>query len=378
MPLDIDPRKVPIVLLYNLDPSWTSREKEEVTLLSSQLGQAVSQVGHPVALVPVSDSDLEATLRPFNPSSHIVFNWCENLPATPRSESLVAQILESLGFAFTGAGERALTLAQDKRAMKEILSKAGIPTPAWRLYNQPQADGWNQFPAIVKAANEHSSEGLTRESVVMNEKELSARVAYVLKTYDQPALLEDFIDGREFHVSLWGNGTIDMLPPVEMDFSQFKDVHDRLCTYESKFVPGSAHYEGIHTLIPAPLDPEDLYTLNQVCQAAYRAIGCRDYGRIDVRIRDGIFHVLDVNPNTDISADASMACAAELAGYSYGETGSRIVRLAANRHPAWGRESGDIGSGLPTITIEGGESWEKSSTHPRLKSSGKRGRPGGP
>ena len=103
MPLDIDPRKVPIVLLYNLDLSWTSREKEEVTLLSSQLGQAVSQVGHPVALVPVSDSDLEATLRPFNPSSHIVFNWCENLPATPRSESLVAQILESLGFAFTGA-----------------------------------------------------------------------------------------------------------------------------------------------------------------------------------------------------------------------------------------------------------------------------------
>ncbi|MFH1912516.1 MAG: ATP-grasp domain-containing protein [Pseudomonadota bacterium] len=376
MPLDIDPQKVPVVLLYNLDPSWTSQEKEEATLLSSQLGQAVSQVGHPVAMVPVSDSDLSAALRPFDPSSHIVFNWCENLPATPRSESLVAQILESLGFVFTGAGGRALTLAQDKRAMKEILSKAGIPTPTWRLYDRPQADGWNRFPAIVKAANEHSSEGLTRESVVMNEEELSARVAYVLKTYDQPALVEDFIDGREFHVSLWGNGTIDMLPPAEMDFSQFKNVHDRLCTYDAKFVPGSESYEGIKTLLPALLGADDLRTLKRVCQAAYRAIGCRDYGRIDLRIRDGVFYVLDVNPNADISADASLACAAELAVYSYGEMGSRIVRLAANRHPGWGRGSGDIGSGLPAI--EGWESWEKSSTHPRLKSSGKRGRPGGP
>jgi D-alanine-D-alanine ligase len=136
-------------------------------------------------------------------------------------------------------------------------------------------------------------------------------------------------------VSLWGNGTIEMLPPAEMDFSQFKDVHDRLCTYESKFVPGSRHYEGIHTLLPAPLSPKEMRLLREVCRAAYRTIGCRDYGRIDIRIRDGVFHVLDVNPNADISADASLACAAEMAGYSYGETGSRIIRLAAKRHPAW-------------------------------------------
>jgi D-alanine-D-alanine ligase len=335
MPLDIDPRKVPVVLLYNQDPSWTPHEKSEVDLLSSQLGQAVSGVGHPITLLPVSDSDLPAALRPFDPGSHIVLNWCDNLPAIPKSEPLVVRILESTGFAFTGAGASALELSQDKRAMKEILSRAGIPTPAWRLYDRPESNGWKQFPAIVKAANEHCSEGLTRESVVMNKTEMHARIAYVLDAFRQPALVEDFIDGREFHVSLWGNGVIEMLPPAEMDFSQFKDVHDRLCTYESKFVPGSIHYEGIHTLLPAPLSPEEMQRLRDVCQAAYRAIGCRDYGRIDVRIRDGVFHVLDVNPNADISADASLACAAELAGYSYGETGSRIVRLAANRHPAW-------------------------------------------
>lgn len=335
MPLDIDPRKVPVVLLYNQDPSWTPQEKSEVDLLSSQLAQAVSGVGHPITLLPLSDSDLPAALRPFDPGTHVILNWCENLPAIPKTESLVTRILESLGYAFTGADAAALERSQNKRILKEILNRAGIATPAWRLYESPETNGWKQFPAIVKAANEHCSEGLTRESVVMNETEMKARIAYVLDRFRQPALVEDFIDGREFHVSLWGNGVIEMLPPAEMDFSQFKDIHDRLCTYESKFVPGSRHYEGIHTLLPAPLGPEEMHRLRDVCQAAYRAIGCRDYGRIDVRIRDGVFHVLDVNPNADISEDASLACAAELAGYSYGETGSRIVRLAANRLPAW-------------------------------------------
>ena len=333
MQQNIDPRKVPVILLYSQEPSWTPQEKAEVEELTCQLGQAVSGVGHPVTLLPLYDNDLPATLQSFDPRSYIILNWCESLPDIPKSESLVVRILESKGFVFTGADSSALERAQDKRIMKEILQRAGIQTPAWRVCKHPTANGWKQFPAIVKAANEHCSEGLTRESVVMNETELQTRITYVLDTFRQLALVEDFIDGREFHVSLWGNSFIEMLPPAEMDFSEFKDVHDRLCTYESKFVPGSVYYEDIHTLLPAPLTPAEMHSLYNVCQAAYRVIGCRDYARIDVRLRNGIFHVLDVNPNADISADASLACAAEEAGYSYGETGSRIVCLAANRHP---------------------------------------------
>jgi D-alanine-D-alanine ligase len=151
-------------------------------------------------------------------------------------------------------------------------------------------------------------------------------------------LVEDFIDGREFHVSLWGNGRIEMLPPAEMDFSGFSAVKDRLCTYDSKHCPGSRHYEGIHTLLPAPLSATELASMEEVCRRAYRAIGCRDYGRIDLRARDGAFYILDVNPNADISMDASLACAAEVAGHSYGQAGSKVVWMAAHRHPIWGRE----------------------------------------
>jgi D-alanine-D-alanine ligase len=124
-----------------------------------------------------------------------------------------------------------------------------------------------------------------------------------------------------------------------MDFSFFNEVNDRLCTYESKHVPQSIHYQKIQTLLPAPLSEDELWTIEHVCRTVYMATGCRDYARIDLRSQNGTFYVLDVNPNADISIDASLACAAEVAGYSYGEMGSRLVRLAARRHPIWGRQS---------------------------------------
>lgn len=337
MPLDIDPQEIPVLLLYNIDPSWTRDEKEEVSSISSQLSQAISAAGHPTTLVPVFNVNVPQALYPYDPTANIVFNWCEGIPGIAHSEAMVARILESMGFTFTGAGSSALAHAQDKCCVKHTLHRANIPTPEWRLYKRAEAGRWNQFPAIVKAANEHCSEGITRESVVTTEAELIRQIRFVLATYHQPALVEDFIDGREFHVSLWGNGHIAMLPPAEMDFSLFGDIHDRLCTYDSKCVPGSIHYENIRTLLPSPLSQDELQTLEHIARDAYKAMGCRDYARIDVRSRNGTFYVLDVNPNADISADASLAGAAELAGYSYGETGSRIVRLAAKRHPVWGQ-----------------------------------------
>jgi D-alanine-D-alanine ligase len=120
-----------------------------------------------------------------------------------------------------------------------------------------------------------------------------------------------------------------------MDFRAFPDVHDRLCTYDSKFTPGSRPYEQIGLLLPAPLQEAELAALQTVALAAYQALGCRDYGRLDIRLRGGVFYVLDINPNCDISPDASMALAAAVRGYSYGAMLSRIVNLAARRHPVF-------------------------------------------
>lgn len=298
------------------------------------LEKAIRAEGHPVTNVPVYDSNLVSRLKEYHPDRYIVLNWCEEIPGIPFSEAMVAETLESLGFVYTGSDARVLALSWDKGRVKRSLRDSGVPTPAWRLYHDLETDGWNTFPAIVKPAGEHASLGVSREAVALNPEKLRARIAYVLETFRQPALVEDFIDGREFHVSLWGNHSVEMLPPAEMDFSAFKDVQDRLCTFDSKFKPGSRHYDQIQLRLPALLGEEEVSALEQVAQAAYRVVGCRDYARLDIRLREGVFYVLDVNPNPDISSDTSLACAAEVAGYSYGAMLSKMIHLAADRHPA--------------------------------------------
>lgn len=346
VPVDIVTEQIPVVLLYNVNPQWTQAEKEEVITLSTQLGHALIEMGFPTVFVPIADDDIASHLHAFDPSEHIIFNWCEGLPGIDHSEWLVAKRLEMLGFTYTGADSDALALAQDKFRVKAILDQKGVPTPAWHIYHAGEEScAWTQFPAIVKPMNEHCSAGITRDSVVLNPDELSARIPFILENYQQPAIVEDFIDGREFHVSVWGDEKLFVLPVAEMDFSFFKNVKDRLCTYDAKFIPGSDPYEKIETLLPAPLTDGELQALEKVCCDAYRALGCRDYARMDIRLRDNTFYVLDVNPNADISIDASMACAAEIAGISYGQMGGTIVRMAASRHPVFGRMSGVPASG---------------------------------
>jgi D-alanine-D-alanine ligase len=115
-------------------------------------------------------------------------------------------------------------------------------------------------------------------------------------------------------------------------------VHSRLCTYESKFVSESEQYRNIKTLLPAPLSERELREVEQVCRAAYALMGCRDYARIDMRMKDGLFYILDINPNADIYPDTSTVLAAEFAGYTYNDFLKRLVLLAAERHPKWESE----------------------------------------
>lgn len=322
-----------VIVLHNLDAGWEPSDLKNALEEIGNLEAAIRSEGHPVTDVPVFDSDLASRLRDFRPEEHIVLNWCEGFPGIPFSEAMVAQSLEALDFVYTGSAPEILAMSWDKGEVKRLLKNSAIPTPAWRLYHNLETDGWRTFPAIVKPAREHASSGVTSESVVLGPEKLRARIAYVLDRFKQPALVEDFIDGREFHVSLWGNSSVEMLPPAEMDFSAFKDVQDRLCTFDSKFKPGSRHYDQIRLSLPAALTGEEHQILERVAQAAYRVMGCRDYARLDIRLRDGVFYVLDVNPNPDISSDTSMACAAEVAGYSYGAMLSQMVNIAAHRRP---------------------------------------------
>jgi D-alanine-D-alanine ligase len=329
--------KLPIILLFNLDPSWLPNEISETQSLARELETALTSIGHPTTIVCLENEALETKMADFDPDQSIVFNWCEELPGIPRSGHMVAEKLEEMGFVYTGTDSRALQFCQNKPSVKERLYLNNIPTPNWTVCENASVLDWDCFPAIVKPAYEHCSFGITHEAVVHTQQELKEQASRTTTMFRQPVLVEDFIDGREFHVTIVGNGKLQVFPIAEMDFSAISEDRGRLCTYDSKFVPGSIDYQMIQLRLPAQLSAQEKQRLEAVAIAAYRATDCRDYARLDIRIRDGTFFVLDVNPNADISPDASVALSAEQAGYSFGEFGSLLTNLAAQRHPIFGK-----------------------------------------
>ena len=322
-----------VLLLYNVDPSWESVEIDNVSDIVEQMRAALTEEGHSVTPLKVGRSNYVDILDDYDPREYVVFNWCEDLPGIHQGEVVMARMLEKNNFCYTGSPPEVLSLSWNKTAAKKLLNRSRITTPFWRLFSTPRVKDWKKFPAIVKPAYEHCSYGINTESVVFDIAALEERIACILDEYHQPAIVEEFIDGRELHVTLWGNDNIEMLPPVEMDFSAFDNIKDRICTFESKFMPKSLAYEKIELQIPAELDKKQLQQLRRICQRAYRTIGCRDYARIDIRLREGIFYVLDINPNADMSPDATLTYAMEAADLTYGFFASTLVHMAAQRHP---------------------------------------------
>jgi D-alanine-D-alanine ligase len=328
-------KNIPVIVLYNLNPTWSEQDQQECLASMHELSSSLKFVGHSVHEVCLQSAELEALLTDYNPDKYVILNWCEELPGLPLSEHKVAQKLEQLGFTFTGSDSRTLAIGQDKCWVKRILQRHQIQIPDWKVYSSPRRIKRSQFPAIVKLAYEHCSYGITRESVVQSNEELQQRVYYVINELHQPALVEEFIDGREFHVSIIGNDLITILPPAEIDYSAFKDIHDRLCTYEANFNKTSLAYKLTQPKLPAILTQKQADAIKKIAIAAYRAVNCRDYARMDIRMRGDTFYLLDVNPNPDISSDTSLALGAELIGLSYGKLISRLIHLALRRHPLY-------------------------------------------
>ena len=157
------------------------------------------------------------------------------------------------------------------------------------------------------------------------------RVDYVVSEYAQPALVEEYITGREFSASMWGNGTMEVMPITEHDFSAINDPLKSLLTYESKWVEDSFTYNEFRVICPADLNQNEEQTIKTTVINAFRAMGLRDFGRVDMRYRDGIPYVIDINEIPDLSPDAGFANSAEKAGYPYDQMVDRILNLALHR-----------------------------------------------
>ncbi len=321
------------VILYSVLSDWTPADTAVSDEAIHRMRRGLSAVGLDVTPVAIY-RDVAAPLRHLSPREHVIFNWCEGLDNDPNAYDVVPPVLESLGFAYTGSDAWSLGATQDKGFTKRILLENKIPTPVSKVYERAVLNGWRRYPAIVKPAKEHCSFGITRESVVDSAQQLKERVQYVLDTWHGPALIEDFIDGVEYNVSVWGNGELQVLPLAAIDYSVFDDYHDRLCSFDAKWNPESDAYRLTGVQCPAVVEPVLKRRIERVAMNAYRALRLRDYGRVDIRVRNGVPYVLDVNANPDITMEGGFARSARVAGFDYGQMAARILGLAARRRPS--------------------------------------------
>jgi D-alanine-D-alanine ligase len=309
-----------------------------VVACARQVAAALEESGRRAALVPILSS-VEEALAPYPPREWIVFNLGEGLEGRLFEEARIAWALEAMGYRFTGASGDTLARSTHKGHTKRLLLAAGIPTPPWKEYCHPEeveivsGNGWEglRFPLIVKPVAEDGSLGIGPEAVVHSPAMLQQRVGYVLTNYRQVALAEQFVHGREFNVSLWGD-PVQVLPLAEVDLDDFDHPCERIVSFAAKWEVGSFPYCHTPVTCPAEVDQGLAASITNVARRTWAHMGCHGYARVDMRVGDeGTPYVLEINCNPDISPDAGFFRSAQAAGYDYPAMVTHILELAHSR-----------------------------------------------
>ncbi len=264
----------------------------------------------------------------------VVFNLVEFFHDNARLEGSVAGFFELLRIPYTGSGPFALTLCQRKALTKQVLLANGVPTPRYRLLTQPVVPKRHglHYPLIVKPAREDASIGLDKGSVVYDYQSLVERVNMIFTSFRPPMIVEEFIEGRELHVSILGNDPPVVLPIIGFDFSGLPPDYPSIISYAVKWNPLEESYHRVHSECPAKLSQRLKNKVEAISLAAYRITGVRDYARLDLRLdAQNHLYVLEVNPNPDLTEGVSFMESAEKAGLSFSTTLRKIVEFALDR-----------------------------------------------
>lgn len=290
---------------------------------------------HDVTLIE-ADEEAYETLRRERPQ--IVFNVTEGLYGVSR-EAQIPAILEMLQIPYTGSDPLTLAVCLDKSRAKEILSYYSIPTPKFRVISDSaQISGIAlTLPCMVKPLHEGSSKGIVDASLVTNRVELERQVLAILTQYEQPALVEEFLPGREFTVAMLGNGRgMQVLPIVEIKFDSLPKGVNPIYSYEAKWIWDRSDAPLDIFECPARLTPELRHEIETICRSAASVLRCRDWCRIDVRLdRAGKPHIIELNPLPGIlprpEDNSCFPKAARAAGLSYSTLIQGVLAVAAER-----------------------------------------------
>lgn len=303
---------------------------------------ALENRAHQVTLVE-ADINVCENLKASTPD--IVFNVAEGFWG-PSRESQVPAILEMLNIPFTGSDSIAIGICHNKARCKEILSYYKIPNADFLIVESPLKDkGRLKFPKFVKPLHEGSSKGIYNSSVVYNLDQLNSEIERIKTTYNQPSLVEDFLEGREFTVAMLGNyDSVKILPIIEVKLDCVPEGFPNIYSYEVKWFFDTRENQLDIFDCPAKLNKSLQERIEKVCKATFKALQLRDWARIDLRLdKDNIPNVLEVNPLPGILPDPrDNSCypkAARAAGMDYETMINSVLNEAINRYKLNGKFS---------------------------------------
>jgi len=290
------------------------------------IAEAIKACGFPVKKIGNVSNLLE---KIDNLGVDIVFNISEGVSGRNR-ESQVPVLLEMRGIPFVGADALTLGMTLDKIMAKKIFISEGIPTP--KFFEVKSADALMdmdhlKFPLIVKPRFEGSSKGLSEDSRVENMEGLKKQAEYVISTYKQPALVEEFISGQEFTVAVVGNDPPEAMPVVQIKIDGRFKLNDKFYTF-ARITSDRLEY-----ICPAHISADLKKKLCDLAIKTYSAVECRDFGRVDFRVDNkGHVYVLEINPLPSLSTEDVFLLVAKETGISYEQMIGKILESALKRY----------------------------------------------
>jgi D-alanine-D-alanine ligase len=307
------------------------RTEHDVVSTLKKLGHEVLPLGVKSELAVI-----HSAIEEWKPD--IAFNLLEEFDGVAVYDQHVVSYLELLHLPYTGCNPRGLMLARDKALTKKVLSFHRIPYPEFievpqgRTAKRPK---WLPFPLIVKSVSEEASLGISQASIVEDDDKLSERVAFIHNSVGSGALIERYIEGREFYVGIIGNGQLQVLPVWELIMDKLPEDAKRIATERVKWSRKYQQKYGITSREADNLPEGKAEDIQDLAKQVYRALGLSGYARIDMRMTaDGQLYVLEANPNPQIAEDEDFADSAKKADYHYKELLQELLNVGLRWRPA--------------------------------------------
>lgn len=302
-----------------------------------QVANALRENGHEIRLLGFQ-RDLGDLLRRLEEDKpDLVFNCAESFDGDDDLEYVIPSLLEALAIPYVGNAPLGLLASRNKELSKKILTHHGIRVPGFFTCHpgrKPEMPSELAFPLIVKPLGTDASEGIAQASVVQDAESLTERVGFVHERFEQPAICEEFVDGRELYVSIIGNrDQLELLPITELTFDKEKNPpEERIATKAAKWDDAYRKRRGVRNQFARPISVEARERIEYTCRTAYHALELQDFARCDVRLssNDDVWFI-EANANPYIAAGHDFAQSAEKAGMKYPAFIEKLVDTALER-----------------------------------------------